>query len=331
VRAALVLGTNLLVGGAVLAWVLHRFGGPALQILATQPSLPLLAAFAAAAAATVLVLAGRWRLLLAGLGPPFPLAALALYRSAAHSVALLVPSAKLGGDPLRAWLAARARVPAGDAIASVAVDRAVELGASAPFSILFTTLLVQHGVPGLQHAFVTVVVGACGLAAGIAIAARRLRRGTGLATALARGTRLDRLRVVQGRMDVIEASESAAARLVGERRRMLGAFALGLGSNLLVIAEYALLLPAFGLPSDPIAVVAAIFAAGAAHMLPVPAGIGVLEGAQIWIFGMLGHPADVGLAVGLAVRLRELAWMLPGLLYLLARSIGTSLARGSTA
>ena len=53
-------------------------------------------------------------------------------------------------------------------------------------------------------------------------------------------------------------------------------------------------------------------------MLPIPAGVGVLEGAQVWIFQMLGYPTEVGLAVGLAVRLRELLWMAPGVVYLLA-------------
>jgi uncharacterized membrane protein YbhN (UPF0104 family) len=63
-------------------------------------------------------------------------------------------------------------------------------------------------------------------------------------------------------------------------------------------------------------VVAAIFGTAAAHQLPVPAGIGVLEGGLMWLFGMLGYPAEVGLAVGLAVRLRELVWALPGAVYL---------------
>jgi uncharacterized membrane protein YbhN (UPF0104 family) len=94
---------------------------------------------------------------------------------------------------------------------------------------------------------------------------------------------------------------------------------MGLAANLLVIFEFACLLAAFGLPCDTVTVVAAVFATGAAHMLPIPAGIGVLEGAQVWMFGMLGYPMDVGLAVGLAVRFRELIWMAPGLLYLLLR------------
>jgi hypothetical protein len=42
---------------------------------------------------------------------------------------------------------------------------------------------------------------------------------------------------------------------------------------------------------------------------------------------MLGHSAEVGLAVGLAVRFRELLWMVPGLIYLIARNFAPSLER----
>ena len=54
-------------------------------------------------------------------------------------------------------------------------------------------------------------------------------------------------------------------------------------------------------------------------------GIGVLEGAQVWIFGMLGYPTEVGLAVGLAVRLRELLWMAPGVVFLMVSGLRTSI------
>ncbi|MDJ0846881.1 MAG: lysylphosphatidylglycerol synthase transmembrane domain-containing protein [Myxococcota bacterium] len=330
-RAGVILGVNLVVGLAALGWVLHRFGAPALAILGAAPSPPLLAAFAAAVVASVVALAWRWRFVLASLGPPSSLGALTLFRSAGHAVAVLVPSGRVGGDPLRAWLATRAGIAPGNAIASVAIDRTLEVGASVPFSILFITVLIQSGVPELRNALVTVTLGGLGLAAGVAVAVRRLRRGAGLVTTLAWRVGLDRLELVRGSMGVLEDSERAAARLVEEAGRMLRAFAAGLVSNLLVIAEFALLLVAFGLPSDPVAVVAAIFATGAASFLPVPAGVGVLEGALIWIFAVLGHPTDVGLAVALAVRLRELLWMLPGLLYLLARSLGSSFARAREA
>jgi hypothetical protein len=54
--------------------------------------------------------------------------------------------------------------------------------------------------------------------------------------------------------------------------------------------------------------------------MPVPA-ISVLEGGQLW-FSLLGYPADVGLAVGLAVR-RASCSAVPGIAHLRRRMLGT--------
>jgi uncharacterized protein (TIRG00374 family) len=311
----------------LLAWALHGFGGPALAVLEAQPSPALLAGFLAASGAAIGSLTWRWRFVLYGSGQAPGFAPLLLFRSAGHALAVLVPSGKVGGDPLRVWLLTRAGVAPGEAIASVAVDRTLEAASTAPFGVLFAALLLQHGIPGLERAFFTLALGAIALGLGIAIAARRLRRGAGLVTALAGATKLGRLRVVESQQHVLLAAETAAARLVGQPARMRGALLAGIGTNLLVVLEFALLFAALGLPTRPIALVAAIFATGAAHTLPIPAGLGALEGAQMWLFGMLGYPAHVGLAAAFAARLRDLLWMLPGLLYLLGRSAGSLLRR----
>jgi uncharacterized protein (TIRG00374 family) len=331
VRTAVVLGLNFALGGAALSWVLWRFGSPALELLVHGPHPALLIAFAAAFAASLATLAFRWQVLLAGIGLHPGLARLTAYRAAGQTLSAIIPSAKLGGEPLRAWLLARDQARAGSAIASVAVDRTLEIGAGAPFTFLFAALLLQRGVPELQGAFVSVTIGALALALGIGVTMRRLRRGEGLITAVARVTGLDRLGIVRGQMGVLADAEDEAGRLVRQPRRLWWSFAVGAGANLLVCLEYGLLLAAFGLPTSPLAIVAAMFAAGAAHALPVPGAVGTLEGGEMWIFSMLGHPPEVGLAVGLAVRLRELVWMLPGLLYLAARGLVSPLARLRTA
>jgi len=128
-------------------------------------------------------------------------------------------------------------------------------------------------------------------------------------------------------MDVLGDAEERAAALVGQPRRLGRAFATGLAVNVLVLLEYHCLLAAFGLPAGPVAIVAAIFAAAAAHSLPVPAAVGTLEGAEMFIFGTLGHPPAVGLAVGLACRLRESAWTAPGLVWLVVRGLRGALRR----
>jgi uncharacterized protein (TIRG00374 family) len=318
----LIFGVTLLLGTGLFAYVIRSHGLDALAVLRDAPSLPLLLTFFASVFATVLCLSWRWGMILAGISRVPRLSLLFLFRSAAHCLAVLVPSGKVGGDPLRVWFAVRKRTAPGDAIASVAVDRTLEIGSTAPFSVIFATLLLQAGVPQLGHALVTVVIAMIGIAVGIALAVRRLRSGGGLIAALVRNTRLDRLAAVQARMEIIESADHSAAALTRQHSRMAVAFAAGLLSNLLVILEFWLLLTAFDLPNTPIAVVAAIFATGAAHMTPVPAGIGVIEGSQMWMFEMLGYPPDVGLAVGLAVRLREIVWMLPGLLYVAVISLG---------
>jgi len=316
-RTGLVLGVNLLLGAAALAWVLRRFGAPAIALLARGPSALGLAGVLVAIAAGLGLDALRWRILLDGLGVRPALLRLALLRAAGQSVGAVLPSAKLGGEPLRMYLCARAGVGGPDAVASVAVDRTLEIGASTAFACVFAVVLLGAGVPGLTGALVTVGLAAVGVAAGAGMTARRLARGAGLVTALARTVRVDRLGAVGSRLDVIEAAERAAARLVAEPRRLGRAFASGVAANLVVLVEYYWLLGAFGLPADPLAVVGAIFATGAAHALPVPGAVGALEGAIVWLFGVLGHPPEVGLAVGLAVRLRELVWVAPGLAYVL--------------
>jgi glycosyltransferase 2 family protein len=330
-RPGVVFGTNLAVAAGLLTWALAAYGRPALDVLAARPSPALLVAFLAAVAAAFAAFALRWGIVLRGLGCVTGPGRLVVYRAAGQSVSAIVPSAKLGGEPVRAWLLLRHAVPAASAIASVAVDRTLDLGAGAAFTCVFATVLFQRGVPALEGAFVTVMVGAAALALGITVTVRRLRRGDGVVTAVARVTGLDRLDVVRRQMDVLAAAESGAARLIGEPRRLAVAFAIGVGGHAVVLLEYWLLLSAFGLPATPVAVVAAIFATGAAHSLPVPAGVGVLEGAQMLFFGALGHPPEVGLAVGLAVRLRELVWTIPGLVYLAAGGVARSLLREAAA
>jgi hypothetical protein len=327
----IVLGTNLLIATVALGWVLKDKGRAAVAVLALDPSWVLLGLFLATIAALWTGATWRWRIVLRGECRPPGMLGLMWYRLAGQSVSMLIPSAKLGGEPVRAFLLARDGVAAPIAIASVAIDRVLDMGAGTVFTVLFAAVLLRHGMPALEGTLEGVVIAAAALLAGIWITIRRLHGGHGVVTAMVRRTRLDRWGVVERRMTAVADAEASAQRLVVQPVRMAVVFVCGLVINLGVLLEYKLLLAAFGLPSDLIAVVAAIFATGAAHSMPVPAGLGVLEGSQMVLFAALGYPAEVGLAVALAVRLRELLWLLPGLVYLLTRGIAGMALRESVA
>src|SRR5262249_3552366 len=131
-------------------------------------------------------------------------------------------------------------------------------------------------------------------------------------------------------LDVLAAAETDAAALVAARRALAAAFGLGLLANTLVLLEVHLLLSGFGLPAGPVAIAGALFATGAAHSVPVPAAIGTLEAAQIWLSSPSGTPPAPCLAVGLALRLRELVWVVPGLIVVLTRGFDVRAALAAT-
>lgn len=324
--ASVIFGGNLVVALGGLGWVLSQYGAPAGEILRRGVSPLLLVGFILTMVAAVLTFAGRWGRLLRTLGVGVRGARLVGYRMAGQSLSQLVPSGRLGGDPLRAWLLMQDRVGAAPAIASVAVDRTLEWGASMVFACVFASILVQRGVPGLEGAFVTVVSSTVALAVGLWVTGRRLESGAGLVSAVVRSTGLDRLGIVRGSLEVLAEAEADAATLVRGRRGMAAAFGLGLAANALVLLEVHLLLAAFGLPAGPVAVAGALFATGAAHSVPVPGAIGTLEAAQMWVFSLLGYSPATGLAVGLALRLRELCWIVPGLVVVLVRGLNPGAA-----
>jgi uncharacterized membrane protein YbhN (UPF0104 family) len=164
-------------------------------------------------------------------------------------------------------------------------------------------------------------VGTIALAVGVRVAVTRLRPGQGLVSSFVRAARLDRLAFVRDRMGVVEDAEALTAALLSQRAALVRCFALGLLANLANFVEYRCLLAAFGLPAAPLQIAAAIVAAELARTAPVPAAVGALEAGQMWVFSLLGFPPDVGLAVGLVLRARDLAWLVPGAVYLLAQGV----------
>ena len=319
-RRTIIVVVNLTVGIVGLWYLLRQIGGPAVELLARRPSWLPLAAVVALMAVAVTLSAIRWRSCLPRAAAP-PILRMALFRAAGHCVEWLVPSGRLGGDPLRVYYLVADGLGIGPAGASVAVDRTLEMAATSIFASVFAVVLLRLGAPGLIRAMRVVWVATFGILVGATLAASRLRAGKGLVTPLVQASGLAALRPVRERLDDLRKAESTAADLVRERSRMALGFALGFAVNLLVLLEIHLLLAGFGLPSGAMAVFATAFASGAAHSLPVPAGVGALEGAVTWLFVLLGHPAEVGLAAGLAMRLREVAWVLPGMVYLACRGV----------
>ena len=264
--------------------------------------------FLALSAAVFLTYAKRWSIVLVAMGgdrPPPALHTLLGFRAAAHAVSTLLPSAHLSGEPMRAFLLRRRRRGWTRTIASVTMDRMLDLTAS---SILGPAYVVVFFLANDVSAWAAPWVMGGMIACLVALAGFYLhsyRRGTVISLLTRRGF-FPRAR---GSLESID-------RLLTEflrTRSFLAALALSFLAEGLIIAELWTLAAAFALPISLSTLVGVMVGMGIAQLLPIPAAIGSLEATEVGVLTIAGGSASLGLAVGLVVRVRETQWILVGL------------------
>jgi putative membrane protein len=230
-----------------------------------------------------------------------------------ESVSTLVPSAAVGGDIVRARLAAVKGTPLPIAAGTVLVDLTLGVFTQAAFTLLGVLLLVQS--TGRKNFVAPTLIGTLvGVAAvgGFYFVQRR-----GMFRFLARMiAKLANSPEWQSLVQTGETLDQTIRTLYARRRGVIGCcvstiFSLILNSGEIWIALYALNLHA--------TVVNAIILQSMALTIrsvafPVPGGIGVQESGYVLVGNLLGIPGDTAFALSLIARVRELAFGIPGLI-----------------
>ena len=229
-----------------------------------------------------------------------------------ESVSTLVPSAAVGGDIVRARLAAIKGGSLPIAASTVLVDLTLGVFTQAAFTLLGLLLLV--GASGQRNfvrpTLVGTVVGVLAVSGFYFVQRLGMFRFLGLIIA--------RLASSPGWQSLVQSGETLdrTVRMVYARRHGIvlccGVTIVSLigGSGEIWIALRALGLPAtfvnaLILQSMALTIRSAAFA--------VPSGLGVQEGGYLVVGNLLGFPGDAAFALSLIARVRELAIGLPGL------------------
>ena len=236
-----------------------------------------------------------------------------LMRWIGESVSTLVPSAAVGGDMVRARLAAINGAPLPIAASTVLVDLTLGVFTQAAFTVLGVVLLVgatgqkNFVRPTLMGTFIG-VLGVLGF-----YFVQRLGMFRFLAKIIARMANSPEWQsLVQGG----ETLDQTVRALYARRKAVFACCAwtilsLVLGSGEIWIALYALdlhatFVNALILQSMVLTIRSAAFA--------VPGGLGVQEGGYLFVGNLLGIPGDAAFALSLIARVRELALGIPGLI-----------------
>lgn len=250
----------------------------------------------------------RWWLILCAKGRRVPFWQLVLYRLAGFGVTYFTPGPQVGGEPLQVYLLQRREaVPATLAIASVTLDRLLELLANFTFLLVGAGVILASGVVAFKSGYglLLLPVGLLLLpAAYLAAIWRGAAPASGLVSRLAK--RFPSLKRLEHLPSLLNSAELEMGGFFREHPgTILAALALSFFTWGLLVLEFGLALRMLGLGVGLPGVLVALTAARLAILLPVPAGLGTLEAGQALAMGLIGASPAVGLSLSLVIRARD--------------------------
>src|SRR5437588_6296213 len=299
-------------GAALFVGLLIREGAPQVGKAIASAGWAILAVITYHLCVPVFLDALAWWVLFPKIHRP-PLPRIFWMRWIGESVGTLVPSAAVGGDIVRARLAAINGAPLSIAAGTVLVDLTLGVFTQAGFTVLGLALLV--GVTGQKNFVRPTLVGT--LIGVLGVLGFYFVQRLGMFRFLARV--VARLANSPEWHSLVQSGETLdrTVRTLYARRHALvmccvwTTISLVGGSGEIWIALYALdlhatFLNALILQSMVLTIRSAAFA--------VPGGLGVQEGGYLFVGNLLGIPGDAAFALSLIARVRELGLGIPGLI-----------------
>jgi len=230
-----------------------------------------------------------------------------------ESVSTLVPSAAVGGDVVRARLAALHGASVPIAAASVLVD--ITLGVFVQIAFTLAGLALIVSVTGHEGFVRPTLIGA--LLGIIAIVGFYIVQRLGMFRFI--GVIISRLANSSDWHSLINSGQTldrTIRTLYARRRGVIGCCVWTAASLVLGSGEIWIALHAIGLQATLVnaLIFQSVILAIRSAMFPVPGALGVQEGGYVVVGNLLGIPGDAAFALSLIARVRELILGIPGLI-----------------
>lgn len=305
-RTWALLGLGLLLSAALLWWAFRDISFAEIAAALGQLQGWQVGVVLAVNAIMILLFALRWWLVLRAQGHALPYLAVARYRLASFAISYFTPGQHFGGEPLQVVLLGKNhKVKSSTAVASVALDKAMELFAN------FAVLAGGIGILLTSGLFPTLP-----LQRALPVALALLAIPPAYLIAVVAGWRP--LGGLQRRFDnrLTAALASAEGQLAGLARKPWLLLQCLLASALVWVAlffEFWLMLHYLGLTVNGQQLLAVVIAGRIALLAPTPGALGALEASQVLAMQALGFDPAYGLALGLLIRARDIFFAIIGL------------------
>lgn len=295
----------------LLWWALKEVPFGEIALTLGQLTFGQILAIAGANTFLMLALSARWWLILRAQGYRIPYLTLAAYRLAAFSVAYFTPGPHVGGEPWQVFLPQqRHGVPGTVALASLGMDKLLDLLANFTFLVLGVFIVLNGGLIGGGQGAAIVLMSLVLLAAPLGYLIWIWRGGTPLTGWVAR------LAARRPRVGWLTSTARVAREAEGQvgtfgRRHPRAFFLAVIFSGLVwvgLVAEFWLALRFLGTTLTLAQVITVITAARIANLFPTPGALGTLEAGQVLVMEALGVNPAVGVGLSLIIRARDVAF-----------------------
>jgi glycosyltransferase 2 family protein len=307
IKSFIKTGSLILLSIALLWWAVRDIPIP--QIFATLLRLNPIALLGLALVNVLILLlfTSRWWIVMRALGYRLPFLSLAFYRLAGFGISYFTPGPQVGGEPLQVHLLHRRhRVSGTSAVAGVSLDKLIELLANLSFLVFGLILVFRGQLFSGSRLLLLLSAGLLTLPI-IYLSLLRLSRRPAAWFLMQLNFLVPwRPAFERARQQVISVEEQVSALVRHKPKALLGALLLSFVSWVLMIFEYWLTIRILGVYMQPAQVIAALTAARLAFLLPVPAGLGVLEAGQVAAMHILGFDPVVGISASLLIRARDI-------------------------
>lgn len=265
-----------------------------------------------------LTLTWRWKIVLESQGiKSVGLFRLLGYRLAGYAISFITPAAKLGGEPVRAWLLSKKEhIPFKKALSGVVIDKTIDLSTAGVFFILGVLLvLISYAIdPQIRQILIAVALIFLAL---VILFNYRMMKGKNFFYKTFTFTGLSKIKRLEGLKKKIEEFEKPIIKFYHKDHKHFYQTILISGlSWVLMFIEYSILGDMIGLNLSLIEIFLIVSFVGIAIILPIPMALGTLEAGQIGAFGIIGLSAAAGLALAILVRVKDMVFALAGLIIL---------------
>lgn len=312
-RKVLVVLFPLAIGISLFIGILGFAGLQNIASAFRQFSLLYLGAYLAAAFMVYVLSSYKWRLILEAQGHKVRLPRLMTYRLASFSIGYLTPFARLGGEPIRAYMLKKHKVNSTHAFSSVFIDKTVETVIDAILIVfIIVLLLATFTIPSATREIL--MIGML-LIAALLFVFYYVSSKQGILTTLMH--LIPKKKVFRKVKLKLVDIDKATQHFFDNKKECLGKIIIvSIFQWAVIFTEFKLATMIIGYDASMTEILLMILATGLSTLIPVPAGLGVLEASQFSLFELLGIGGGMGIALSLLIRFKDLLLMLFGLMFL---------------